>query len=123
MVGVTLARKLVGIVLLIVLFGYPARACLSSVAEMTEAERTCCKEMAQQCGSMGMPASHSCCRIEMRQPNLMLAFAGANLVPVAVSTATVNDLILPDISQNTFSAFQVHPPPESPPGSPSILRI
>src|ERR1700747_692878 len=31
-------------------------------AEMTAAERECCKKMAERCGDMGMAKSHPCCQ-------------------------------------------------------------
>jgi hypothetical protein len=35
-------------------------------AEMTAAERECCKKMAGQCGDMGMAKSHPCCKVTAR---------------------------------------------------------
>ena len=122
--GVRLARKLVGILMLAVMLGYPAMACLSTAAsEMTEAERECCKHMAPACGSMNMPASHSCCQTQVRQPNSMLNVASTHLAPPPAIEATAIDP--PGLRAATleFSFFQLHPPPKSPPGSSSILRI
>lgn len=124
MVDVRFARKLVGILLLGVLFGYPAMACLSQTAsEMSEAERECCQHMSQQCGSMDMPASHSCCQTEVRQPNSMLHVASTHLTPPIGTEAAVVQLTTPHTMQVEFAFFQLHPPPEGPPGSSSILRI
>ncbi len=123
MADLEFARKSVCILVLIVLCGYPALACLNSAGEMTAVERECCEKMAQECGSMNMPGSHSCCQTEMRRSNPMLVIAIVYFVPLAPSTASVNDLFVLPISKADFSVFEVHPPPESPPGSPSILRI
>ena len=119
----TLARKLAGFLLLVVLFGYPAMACLTSAAEMTEVERECCKQMAEQCGSMDMPASHSCCQKEVRSPQTMLRVAPVHFVPFVATTGVVNDVAPSPGLASEFSFFQIHPPPESPPGTSSILRI
>jgi hypothetical protein len=40
----------------------PVMACAVPNAEMTPAERECCKKMARQCGDMGMAKSHPCCQ-------------------------------------------------------------
>jgi hypothetical protein len=42
--------------------GLPVMACVVPNAEMTAAERECCKKMAGQCGDMGMAKSHPCCQ-------------------------------------------------------------
>ena len=117
------ARKLVGVLLLGVLFGYPVMACLVPDAEMTEAERACCKHMAQQCGSMNMPSSHSCCQKEVSRPNSMLGATFAQLVAPALSGAMIAELPQPMVVGTEFSSFELHSPPESPPGTSSILRI
>jgi len=48
--------------LALVLTALPVVACVLPGAEMTAAERECCKRMAEQCGDMGMPKSHPCCQ-------------------------------------------------------------
>jgi hypothetical protein len=120
---VNLARKLAGILLLALVFGYPAMACLIPDADMTEAERDCCKHMAQQCGSMNMPSSHSCCQKEVSRPNSMLAATSAQLMAPALSGAIVSEPPQPLAITPQFSSFELAPPPESPPGISSILRI
>ena len=40
----------------------PVMACVVPNAEMTAAERECCKKMAERCGDMGMAKSHPCCQ-------------------------------------------------------------
>jgi hypothetical protein len=53
----------VGFFALAVLFAaLPVMACAVPNAEMTPAERECCKKMARQCGDMGMAKSHPCCQ-------------------------------------------------------------
>jgi hypothetical protein len=121
---VRLARQLAGILLLGVLLGYPAMACLTSAAaEMTEVERECCKHMAQQCGSMDMPSSHSCCQQAVSSPTSMLQATAVHIAPPVATEAAIIDLANPRIVRSKISFFEVHPPPEGPPGTPSILRI
>jgi hypothetical protein len=115
-------HQYVGILLVSVVLGYPAMACLTLGVEMTTAERECCKQMAQNCGSMNMPASHSCCQTEVRQPQPMLQAAAAHVAPQVATEAAVIQLENPFTSHAEFS-FELHPPPESSPGSSSILRI
>ena len=116
-------RQLACALLLFVLFGIPAMSCLIPDAEMTEAERACCKHMAQQCGSMNMPSSHSCCQKEVSRPNSMLGATFAQLVAPALSGAVVAELPQSLVVGTEFSSFDLLRPPESPPGTPSILRI
>ena len=120
-----LARKLVGLLLLAVMWGYPAMACVSSAHEITDAERECCKHMTQECGSVDMPmsASHSCCRTEVRQPRSMLLAASAHIAPPVAVHAVYIDVSTLHLRETAFALFQLHPLPESPPGSSSILRI
>ncbi len=109
--------------MLLLLFGYPAMACLIPGAEMTEVERDCCKQMAQQCGSMSMPSSHSCCHKEVIRPNSMLGATFAQVIAPALSGAVISELPQPLVVATQFSSFEFHPPPESPPGTSSILRV
>ena len=99
-------------------------ACVNSAQELTEAERECCKHMAEQCGSMdmSMPASHSCCRTEVRQPPSMLVAASTHIAPPVAVHAVIDSLQL-HLTYTAFVVVELHPPPESPPGSSSILRI
>src|ERR1700737_3477777 len=50
------------LVLLLVSCLAPAMACMVPNAEMSSQERACCRMMKNQCGQMGMPASHGCCQ-------------------------------------------------------------
>src|SRR5437660_1238635 len=47
--------------LMLLLMGMPAVACMLPGLEMTAEEKACCKEMADRCGEMGMDPSHGCC--------------------------------------------------------------
>src|ERR1700745_2176956 len=50
------------LVLLLVSCLDPAMACMVRNATMTTEERACCRMMKNQCGQIGMPASHGCCQ-------------------------------------------------------------
>jgi hypothetical protein len=56
----TLATKIGVLGLTVLLFSMPTLACLAPTATLTEAERECCHQMADQCGNSDMPSSHSC---------------------------------------------------------------
>ena len=116
-------RQIVSFVMLLVLCGLPAMACLIPGAEMTATERECCKRMAEQCGSMEMPSSHSCCQEEISQPNSMLSASLAQLTAPALSGTVTGELPQPQAAQPSVSSFEFQLPPESPPGASSILRI
>ena len=55
-------RQIGVLVLLLVSCLAPAMACMVPNAEMSTQERACCRMMKNQCGQMGMPASHGCCQ-------------------------------------------------------------
>src|SRR5258706_3991956 len=65
-------RKLIKVgvsALALMLAALPVAACVLPDAAMTSAERECCKKMAEQCGDMGMPKSHSCCKVTATPAN------------------------------------------------------
>jgi len=98
-------------------------ACLVAGAEMSAAERECCKQMAKRCGSMEMPSSHSCCQTEVRQAGPMLHVEAANIAPHLLVAMAANIPVIGTVHSLHFSNAERHPPPESPPSSSSILRI
>jgi len=117
-------RQLAAFLVLGLTLGWPLMACLVAGAEMSAAERECCKQMAKRCGSMDMPSSHSCCQTEVRQAGPMLHVEQTNVTPQLVAATMVS---VPAII-TTIDSFQIlstdrHPPPESPPSSSSIIRI
>src|SRR5271169_1095551 len=98
-------------------------ACLVPGAEMTAAERECCKRMSHQCGSMDMPVSHSCCQREVQPTRSMMAAAFVHATPPAAIEVVADASTIPDFAENQRSLQRLQPPSESPPGSSSILRI
>ena len=118
------ARKFAAFLLALVICGSPALACLAPGADLTPAERDCCEQMAQQCGQMdNMPASHSCCRTNIEQPNAMILAKQSVLPPVALGLVTVLEVTAtPELSREAVW-ISFHAPPESPPAQISVLRI
>src|SRR5262249_2488905 len=104
------------------LFGYPAMACFTPDVRMTPAERDCCTRMAHQCGSMNMSASHSCCQ-KVQRPSSMLTATTVKFVPVAASEPVTSGSFSELSLCQGLRSHQIHPPPESPPITTSILRI
>src|SRR5258707_7377905 len=57
--------------LAILLLGGPIMACAVPDAQLTAAEKMCCKDMGGDCGqdASGMPMSHSCCKTSGQPPH------------------------------------------------------
>src|SRR5882724_2249153 len=58
------------ILVAVLLFGGPIMACAIPDAQLTAAEKQCCKEMGGDCGqsAAGMLISHSCCKTSVQPP-------------------------------------------------------
>ena len=101
----------------------PALACLPKPA-MTQAEMACCKKMAGDC-QMGS-GNHSCCKAEVRRANVFLK-ANNHKVPAPTDPSPIVKLhvMAGDAGEKSGGLVpaSVHSPPESPPFSPTILRI
>src|SRR5260370_36552426 len=59
------------ILVAVLLFGGPIMACAIPDAQLTAAEKQCCKEMGGDCGpdASGMPMPHSCCKTSVQRPH------------------------------------------------------
>lgn len=105
----------------------PAMACVLPGAQMTPAERACCKQMAAQCGHMQMPMSHGCCQKDIPAANQwnvaqiqsthicagLSATAGLPYTGLVQAPSDLrNDATRPGLTL-----------PQSPPAISSILRI
>lgn len=102
----------------------PAIACLVPMQQLTPAERECCRKMAQQCGSSAMPSSHSCCQGHQRDTNVSPVPTYASTRPFSVAIVPKTSIILIDFAATLpLSPALEAPPPESSPGSSSVLRI
>ena len=106
--------------------GTPVMACLLPDGGDAEAARECCRKMADQCGQMGMPSTHSCCKVTRRQSDSYVVksrFASARDQHLSVPLiATTDNLPLGSFSLAS-SVAQAHSPPVSHAGAISILRI
>jgi len=111
----------------IVLFAWtllPAIACAADFRQMTEPEMACCKTMAGKC-DMGA-GQHSCCEqtVHAQHPVKALltqTFQLQNPLPLAAGVIGA-DVSLP-LSGHLEVLCNDGSPPESPPGSITILRI
>jgi hypothetical protein len=103
----------------------PAMTCALPNGQMTASEHACCKKMKGNCGSMRMPASHSCCQQSMRADHFDAVQPESTSVPTLVVVAVVQwrtSFELNTLTYETVAAPQ-HSPPISPPLTVSILRI
>ena len=113
------------LVLLLVSCLAPAMACMVPNAEMSTQERACCREMKDQCGQMGMPASHGCC--QKTPPSVH--YNALDTKPVTFHPVVVPAIWLaaPELVNPTSGAGWVehrdYSPPKSPSFTVSILRI
>jgi hypothetical protein len=92
---------------------------------MTAQEHTCCKKMKGNCGSMRMPATHSCCEPSVQANHFDALQPESISVPIVAVIAA-----LPSLPANSFHIltyerviWQQHSPPISPPSAVSVLRI
>lgn len=99
----------------------PLLACIMPEHAMTAQERECCKDMAQMCGSSNMPASHSCCKKEVRGVT-MVATSDQQSVPHLQVVAVVAGSVRPQLSEWSREAKHHHPPGGFLP-EPTVLRI
>jgi hypothetical protein len=101
----------------------PAMACVLPDAQLTPAERACCKQMATHCGHMQMPMAHGCCQKDVPAANRWIAS-----VPVYVGlSATAGLPVIVRLPLPSGVPDNVAQPaltlPQSPPAVLSILRI
>ena len=103
----------------------PALACFDRT-DLTPSEKECCQQMADECGSMNMPDSHSCCTTKIQQNNDPAVVRTNSDFTLHIVSAITGVQVLPT------SPLIVHPasnwllvgsPPEGPPKAPTILRI
>jgi len=117
-------RKAGAFVSLLLVLSMPAMACFDH-SDMTVDERECCQQMAEKCGSMEMPQSHSCCTTKVQSSS-----APAIIRNNAISTQLLTNFgaveALPVIRLVAAPAIQwlaFGSPPISPPQSTTILSI
>jgi hypothetical protein len=120
------SRQLGVLVLLLVSCLAPAMACMVPDAQMSTEERACCRMMKDQCGQMGMPASHGCC--QKAPPSVHDNALDTKPVTVHPLMVLVIWLAAPGLVNppSAVAGWVEHPdysPPKSPPSAISILRI
>lgn len=104
----------------------PAMACMRPDAQMTATERACCRMMQDQCGDMGMPASHGCCHTTLQGADqIALNAKAAALPPLAATTVALAalDLSAPTSAPLAWVVSAEHSPPKPPLPSVSVLRV
>jgi hypothetical protein len=114
------------LILLLVSCLAPAMACMAPNAEMSTQERACCRMMKNQCGQMGMSASHGCC--QKTPPSVhdnALDIKPVTFHPVVapVIWLAAPELVNPISAVTGWVESPDHSPPKFPPATISILRI
>jgi hypothetical protein len=118
--------KLAVLVIAMSVWASPLMACMVPDALLTNEERECCRNMANDCGQMEMPASHSCCKVVTRQidPYLINSrFPTIHSAPAVTLFVAVDANPLTQAFAVASSPLHGHSPPVSPLHSISILRI
>lgn len=119
-----LIAKLAVLALIAMILAPAVMACLVPNSALTAEERACCREMADGCGEMDMPSSHSCCKTLSAPDQTAVAKVSFKLStqlelahfiePAEFSpTASLPSRVVADLG---------HSPPEAPPASFEILR-
>jgi len=100
--------------LVAILVGTPAMACVASAADLTPAERECCEHMAGQCDGMS-GSGHSCCETTVRPASPFLSAQhittniDLNLSVGEAATALFMPAVPPNEVDRVLAA--AHPPP------------
>jgi hypothetical protein len=119
-------RQFGALILLLVMTVAPAMACMVPDVQMSAQERACCRTMKNQCGQMGMPASHGCCQKAPQSTQINALDTKTVTVPPVVHTVillTIFDLAPPIALVGEWIDRPEYSPPKSPPSTISILRI
>jgi hypothetical protein len=114
------------LVLLLVSCLAPAMACMVPDMQMNAEERACCRMMKDQCGQVGMSASHGCCQKtpQSTQINALDTKAEAfHPVVVLAIWKTAAELLNPTMVVSEWIDRPEYSPAQSPPATISILRI
>jgi hypothetical protein len=121
------ALRQLGVLVLLLVSGLaPAMACMVPDAQMNAEERACCRMMKNQCGQMGMPASHGCCqKTPPSVHNNALDTKAMTFHPAVVPVIwlAASELMNPDSAVTGWVEHPDYSPPKSPPATISILRI
>jgi hypothetical protein len=118
-------RQLGIVILLLVSYLTPAMACMVSDVQMNAEERACCRVMKNQCEQMGMSAAHGCCQKAPRSAhdNALDTKATTYHPVVATIWLTASEWLYTTPVTTGWIERVDYSPPQSPPGSISVLRI
>jgi hypothetical protein len=116
-----------GVILLLLLSCLaPVMACAAPDAQMTAAERACCRMMRNQCSQMEMPVSQNCCG-KAASAFLDTALKSNPLKFQSVATSALSvaafDVLTRDRASQASIQGPEHWPPKSPPAAITVLRI
>lgn len=114
------------VLLLLVSYLTPAMACMVSDVQMNAEERACCRMMQNHCEQMEMQSSHDCCqKAPQSAHDNALDTKTVTFHPIAavVIWLTVPNWFHPVLTTAGWIEHVGYSPPQSPPGSISILRI
>ena len=102
----------------------PTMVCALPNAQMTAQEHACCQKMKGNCGSMRMPASHSCCQQSMRAQFDAVQPESVS-VPAAAAIAVLPSPTTFDLRSPSFERVRLpqHSPPIFSPPTVSVLKI
>lgn len=99
-------------------------ACVLPASPLNAEERACCREMANECGDMDMPSSHSCCKTLSAPDQNAVAKASFKLstqLELACFVQPVEFSATIPLGSHVV-AILGHSPPETPPAAFEILR-
>lgn len=114
------------VILLLASYLTPAMACMVSDVQMNAEERACCRAMKNQCDQMEMQSSHGCCQKAPQSTHdnaLDTKVTAYHPVIVAAIWMAVSDWLRPTVVTAEWIGHPGYSPPQSPPGSISVLRI
>ena len=119
--------KFVAGAVLLMMLGVPAMACVIPDAQLSDAEKACCRQMKGDCGKMEMPNGHSCCETTIKPQQAAMLKPAPILRDHQIVLAVVPMAMAanPQQIQAAYSTIRAlrHPPPEAYAPTIEILRI
>jgi hypothetical protein len=113
-------------VMLLLFFGVTGADCLVPNAQMSAAEKACCRQMAGQC-DMDMAAKHPCCqKLVQRHDDADvndLSHSAPQTLPVQVATLASDFSLRVSMRSFVLPERLEHPPHDPPIPSVEILRV
>ena len=124
--GMKAVRQFGMLVLLLMSWLAPAMACITPGVQLTHEEQACCRMMKNQCGQMGMPASHGCCQKDVQAAHhdaLQTKSVDIHLEIAAIAHPFIALFLNSGMTSAEWLERSEFSPPLSPPSSVSVLRI